>query len=348
LLEKFDNIIISNKGLISTAGFLDLWGLNLEDGPAVSKKTLDALLDNVSRLGYGIIPNYYYGHKRLSVDAQCVLYKTDDAGRNSVSSFISEREAFLKVLSIVLQVNKLSVSDYDFIEKCLSQLDEARLYHNHLRAYIIWLLQEKQTFDKKTKEILSSLSADLKQAYVNLLLMATSISGNIDVKRVDALKKILPTFDVNADSVHIMLHHVLTDDMGFATVEKHDEAKEFTIRKPGPKKVKVELDQRKLDKFKEQTSIAQDLLSGIFVIEDDTDSAESSSLDNSMLSILKKLLEREMWTKEEVQQMCGPNVMIGNLLEQINDYAYEKVEDVVVDEDDDKIYIMTEYKDQLI
>jgi hypothetical protein len=67
-----------------------------------------------------------------------------------------------------------------------------------------------------------------------------------------------------------------------------------------------------------------------------------------MLSILKKLLEREMWTKEEVQQMCGPNVMIGNLLEQINDYAYEKVEDVVVDEDDDKIYIMTEYKDQLI
>ena len=67
-----------------------------------------------------------------------------------------------------------------------------------------------------------------------------------------------------------------------------------------------------------------------------------------MLSILKKLLEREMWTKKEVQQMCGPNVMIGNLLEQINDYAYEKVEDVVVDEDDDKIYIMTEYKDQLI
>jgi hypothetical protein len=40
--------------------------------------------------------------------------------------------------------------------------------------------------------------------------------------------------------------------------------------------------------------------------------------------------------------------MIGNLLEQINDYAYEKVEDVVVDEDDDMIYIMTEYKDQLI
>jgi hypothetical protein len=67
-----------------------------------------------------------------------------------------------------------------------------------------------------------------------------------------------------------------------------------------------------------------------------------------MLSILKKLLQREVWTREEVQQMCGPNVMIGNLLEQINDYAYEKVEDVVVDEDDDMIYIMTEYKDQLI
>jgi hypothetical protein len=301
----------------------------------------------MSLLDYGLIPNYNLGHKRLSTDAPCVIYKIVSGRPILNTPFINEREAFLKALSIVLRASSVSTLDYEFIDKCIPSIDESGCYHNHLRAYITWLLQDKQTFDAKSKAILSSLPTESKQTYVNLLLMATSVSGNIDVKRVDALKKILPTFDVDADSVHIMLHHVLTDDMGFATVEKHGEAKEFTIRRPGPKKVKVELDQRKLDKFKEQTSIAQDLLSGIFVIEDDTDSAESSSLDDSMLSILKKLLEREMWTKEEVQQMCGPNVMIGNLLEQINDYAYEKVEDVVVDEDDDKIYIMTEYKDQI-
>jgi hypothetical protein len=40
--------------------------------------------------------------------------------------------------------------------------------------------------------------------------------------------------------------------------------------------------------------------------------------------------------------------MLGNLLEQINDYAYSNVNDIVVEEDGDTIYIMTEYKDQLI
>lgn len=344
--NKIGDIIEANRGIIKASDLLDLWEIVLDDCQVVPKKILDSLLDNMSQLDYGMIPNYTYGHKRLSFDTTCVLYKLK---RSIVSpSYLSELEAFLKALSIVLRASQLSAQDYDFIEECLQGLVDSEFYHNHLRAYIIWLLQEKQTFDVKSKAILSTVSTESKQRYLNLLLMATSVSGNIDVKRVDALKKILPTFDVDADSVHIMLHHVLTDDMGFATVEKHGEAKEFTIRRPGPKKVKVELDQRKLDKFKEQTSIAQDLLSGIFAIEDEVDSVESSSLDNSMLSILKKLLQREVWTREEVQQMCGPNVMIGNLLEQINDYAYEKVEDVVVDEDDDMIYIMTEYKDQLI
>ena len=344
--NKIGDIIEANRGVIKASDLLDLWEIVLDDCQVVPKKILDSLLDNMSQLDYGMIPNYTYGHKRLFFDATCVLYKLKRSIVNP--SYLTELEAFLKALSIVLRASQLSAQDYDFIEECLHGLVDSEFYHNHLRAYIIWLLQEKQTFDVKSKAILSSVSTESKQTYVNLLLRAVSVSGNIDVKRVDVLKKFLPTFDINADSVHIMLHHVLTDDMGFAIVEKHDEAKEFTIRKPGPKKVKVELDQGKLDKFKEQTSIAQDLLSGIFVIEEDMDSAESSSLDNSMLSILKKLLQREVWTREEVQQMCGPNVMIGNLLEQINDYAYEKVEDVVVDEGDDKIYIMTEYKDQLI
>jgi hypothetical protein len=40
--------------------------------------------------------------------------------------------------------------------------------------------------------------------------------------------------------------------------------------------------------------------------------------------------------------------MLGNLLEQINDYAYSKINDIVVEEDGDDIYVTTEYKEQLI
>ena len=40
--------------------------------------------------------------------------------------------------------------------------------------------------------------------------------------------------------------------------------------------------------------------------------------------------------------------MIGFALEQINDYSYSKIEDAVIEDDGDTIYVMTEYKDKLI
>jgi hypothetical protein len=40
--------------------------------------------------------------------------------------------------------------------------------------------------------------------------------------------------------------------------------------------------------------------------------------------------------------------MIGSVLEQINDFSYTKIEDAVIEDDGDTIYVMTEYKDKLI
>lgn len=40
--------------------------------------------------------------------------------------------------------------------------------------------------------------------------------------------------------------------------------------------------------------------------------------------------------------------MIGSVLEQINDYALSKVDDIVLEDDGDNIYMMIEYKDMLL
>jgi hypothetical protein len=69
---------------------------------------------------------------------------------------------------------------------------------------------------------------------------------------------------------------------------------------------------------------------------------------NSIKEILVKLLTKEQWERTELAELVGPDVMLGNLLEQINDYAYSKINDAVVEEDGDIIYVTTEYKGQLI
>ena len=136
---------------------------------------------------------------------------------------------------------------------------------------------------------------------------------------------------------------------GPAVVQKSSKAKGFSIPKPEKRKEEPLLDHSKLVALQEQTRAAQDLLAEIFVQEEESVPASPSQTDQkSIITILSKLLTKEHWTRAELVEMTGPDVMLGNLLEQINDYAYSIVNDIVVEEDDDNIYVTTEYKEQLI
>ena len=136
---------------------------------------------------------------------------------------------------------------------------------------------------------------------------------------------------------------------GFATIEKSEGAREYTIQKPQSQPAKPLLDQKKLADLQEQTKASQNMLAEIFVQEEETLVTVLPSSDNGqMLNILTKLFDKEVWTRDEIQELAGPDVMIGSLLERINDYSCSKIDDIVVEEDGDKIYVTTEYQTQLI
>ena len=134
-----------------------------------------------------------------------------------------------------------------------------------------------------------------------------------------------------------------------AVVEKTKKTKGFSIPKPEKKKEEPLLDKGKLATLQEQTKAAQAMLAEIFIQEEEQvpDVVPQPDL-NLLTDILVELLTKEHWTRNELKELVGPDVMIGNLLEQINDYAYSIVNDVVVEEDGENIYVTTDYKEQLI
>lgn len=136
---------------------------------------------------------------------------------------------------------------------------------------------------------------------------------------------------------------------GPAVVKKSRKAKGFAIPKPVKKKEEPLLDKDRLAVLQEQTKAAQEMLAEIFVQEEDQvqDAVRQPDM-NPLIETLSKLLSKEQWKRKELEEFFGPDVMIGNLLEQINDYAYSKINDIVVEEDGDNIYVSTEYKEQLI
>ena len=127
-------------------------------------------------------------------------------------------------------------------------------------------------------------------------------------------------------------------------IEKTESAAEKSINNEN-RVVKIDL--TILSKLEEQTSLAQNILSDIF-IEEDYDTCIKSLNDDVIFKILNKLLSKLEWTKNEVKIICQEhNVMMGSVLEQINDYAYDKFDDVIIEEDEDKIYVNVEYKNKL-
>lgn len=136
---------------------------------------------------------------------------------------------------------------------------------------------------------------------------------------------------------------------GPAIVEKPKKSKGFAIPKPQKQKEEPLLDPAKLAALQDQTKAAQDMLAEIFVQEEEQvqEVALQPALD-PLIEILGKLLTKEQWTRTELEELVGPDVMLGNLLEQINDYAYSKINDVIVEDDGDNIYVTMAYKEQLI
>lgn len=355
--QQLNAVLTDSKGVVDSNLLLTIMGMSAGSAQTFLKKDLDSLMQKMKRLGFAVVPNYNFGHKRVDYNEPCVIYRFPVNRSLLATPEVHQVELFLKLLAITMNAQTLSQEDHAYIQKCISELRAPDGYCGHLYAYMLWQMQKKQPYDKRTKDEVIALPDVVKQKYMGLLLAAVSTSGSIDNARMEALKKIMPTLDENPESIHSLLHQSLTDE-GFATVEKREDAREYTIRRPGEKRTSVkpeekkpeglQLDEGKLRQLRQQTQYAQDLLSDIFTAEEEEPVPATSSQSSLVVEMLEKLLEKDLWNRTEVEALMGPGVMLGSILEQINDYAYSKVDDIVVEEDGDNIYVTTEYKEYLI
>lgn len=108
------------------------------------------------------------------------------------------------------------------------------------------------------------------------------------------------------------------------------------------------IDKKRLNEIEEDTLSSQNILSDIFT-DDDTSHDLTITNEEAMIKILKTLLSKDVWSYQEVEHICKKHKLImGAVLEQINDYSYNKVDDVVLEDDGEKIYVTTEYKGFLL
>lgn len=329
------------------------------------------------RLGFGIVPNGEIENRDFSYGDLCALYKREGKynertserdyrflhqfSRKDVYKFI---EVFIKLAAKLILEDKFIPDDLEYIDDFITQntanVDNKEVPQNaklHLKSVARWRLSNKKpTLDKAMKKFIAEkLSVEQKELISQSLLKIACSSGYIHPKRVDALEKIFQFLGMKPLNIHSQIHRMLTDKDGFAVVEKKSDAVEFTINgSPSNKSTDtthVIINPETLHIFEQETKTAQELLSNIFNEEESTTpkSVPSVNSTNEWLEILKSLFAKDTWKRIEVENMCKDRgLLLGAVLEQINDFAYDRIEDSVIEDDGEYIYITLDYKEQLI
>lgn len=113
--------------------------------------------------------------------------------------------------------------------------------------------------------------------------------------------------------------------------------------------VNISIDKEKVKEYKQQTQESQLILSDIF--DEGPNEEINISNDNNITikEMLSLLFTKEQWDKNELETICkSKGLMLGSILEEINDYSYSVVDDVVLEDEGDTISVMMDYKDELL
>ena len=151
------------------------------------------------------------------------------------------------------------------------------------------------------------------------------------------------TLNFNISNLKICKH----GNKGSLCIKMSDNDYVVACCKISPSK-EIAINSEKYIAYKQETEESQNLLSNIFNnVEENI--VEYNNTSDVVLEVLNILFAKEIWSKEEVENICKSKGLItGAILEEINDYSYSKVDDAVVEDNGDTIYVMLNYKEELL
>ena len=312
-------------------------------GRKINKAQITSIIKCIGKIGYGIVPYFFVDEKRFNYGDICILFR--EKNNEEIDKVVSYKFEQLIKIGVYIVNNTCSDNDIIMIENYIKKEVNNVPTQKYLLAYLRWLLiTSSYKLTKNNKDEITKLAEESKRRFVAFATCLTTYNNQSFPKRLDYLKNVLPLFNVDQQSIHTLIHRVVSEDEDFATIEKENCVTKYTIDKAFNHSISLSSEQ--LVKVEEQTKQAQDILADIF---EDEETVSTSRDYNDIMSVLSVLLSKESWQRSEVESICQKHhLMIGSVLERINDYSYNKIEDAVIEDDGDTIYVMTEFKDKLI
>lgn len=368
-LPEFDHIREALSDLMSTDGLVsvsELWSLLNQDKPlptSLKKADLSYIEGLLSKLGYGYAPNPNLHYFKPQPNAKIALYPLHE-GIDAIQS-----ETFGVVLSTIWLGSAVAAADDVMHEKEISLLQ--RMVQNHseltlqqkpsLLALLQWQVNSAVSKSKSDlKKMIDAFPVETKTAIGNMLVEVALADGTLSAKEMKELDRLYRGLGLDTSSLASKVHSIGTqgNEGSHAHTYRPETAHAGADQgKSASAAQEFKLDASILAKHETDTAVVQGMLGKIFTamdsdVADDLpqqDEIEPNAgaegpqqaslypgLDAALSLIVDKMVTGESWTRPEVEGMCKAHgLMVGAALEAINDWAFDTLDEALIDANDD-------------
>lgn len=365
-LPELDRIKETLSGMISTDGLVPvsaLWSLLHQHKPlpaSLKKSDLSYIEGLLSKLGYGYAPNPNLHYFKPQPNAKIAIYPLQD-GMDAITS-----EAFGVALSTIWLGSAVAAADDIVHEKEVSLLQ--RMVHNHneltpqqktsLVALLQWQVNSAVSKSKADlKKMIDAFPVETKTSIGNMLVEVALADGTLSTKEMKELERLYRGLGLDTSSLASKVHNIGTQGNEGSHAHTYRPQAGDVQNKSALAPQEFKLDASILAKHETDTAEVQGLLGKIFTAMD-TEIADQTAqqdevaadagasaprqaslypgLDPTLSLVLDKIVTNEFWAGTAVEDMCKEQgLMVGAALEAINDWAFDTLDEALIDANDD-------------
>ncbi|TMP87537.1 ATPase [Pseudoalteromonas ruthenica] len=338
-----NQIISSNNGLTTVKDFWTHTGTPLPK--AFNKKENELVANLAAKAEIGIAPDQRFHHAKLKIDDNIVLFSPGHGEFFEPSSAFNQVSLAIRLGAMVATID----GNVDHHEKIALQTlinHDDKLSpseKNSLNAYLTWRLNAPVN-NTGLKARIEKLSVPQVEFLKRFMLSIALADGKIDASEIKQIEKLYTSLGLDKSLVTSDIHAFTSSKQPISATSKEASIDKSTFQ----------LDEGILAIHESDTNDAKSMLESIFAVDEEAEQEVSPTadvneegLDSPYKELFETLIAKESWPRKEVHELCSKlNIMVDGALETINDWAYDKVDAPVLDDDGD-IYVDLEIVEEL-
>lgn len=338
-----EQIIADHKGLTTVQDFWSHTGLPMPK--VLNKKEVDLLTNLAAKAEIGIAPDQRFHLTKFKADGNIVLFYPGHGEFFESSKTFHQVMLALRLGAMVATIDGVVAADEESALRRIIEHDDklSPTEKSSLFAYLTWRLNSPVNtagLSARIEQLNETQIEFLKRFIVSIALA----DGKVDADEIKQIEKLYATLGLDKSLVASDIHHLTSATKGSISPQQDT----------GKTKDIFQLDEEILAMHESDTSDAKSMLESIFAVDDEPESepiavvnSVNRGLDTTHQALFEQLITKATWTRHEVHELCSKlKLMIDGAIETINEWAYEKVEAPVLDDDGD-IYVDLEIVEEL-